>query len=322
MKRALITGVSGQDGYFLSRFLLAKDYKVFGMINGQSETTSRNLNSELPDVIQIKGDLTDTSSLMSAISETEPHEIYNLGAVSHVGISFTQPELTANVTGLGVLRLLEAIRNLKKQEQVRVYQASSSEIYGRVREVPQNELTPLHPRSPYGCAKSFAHHICVNYREAYGMYISCGILFNHESEKRGHEFVTRKISSGVARIKHNKQQKIKLGNIEAIRDWGYAGDYVQAMWLMLQQDKPDDFVIATGETHTVREFAEIAIKVAGLNGAVEEFIDIDPAFIRPSEVDILIGDSTKAKNILGWQPQVKFDELVQLMVNNDLILEK
>ena len=292
------------------------------MINGQSEATSRNLNIELPEVIQIKGDLTDTSSLMSAISEAEPHEIYNLGAVSHVGISFTQPELTANVTGLGVLRLLEAIRNLKKQEQIRVYQASSSEIYGRVREVPQNELTPLHPRSPYGCAKSFAHHICVNYREAYGMYISCGILFNHESEKRGHEFVTRKISSGVARIKHNKQQKIKLGNIEAKRDWGYAGDYVQAMWLMLQQDKPDDFVIATGETHTVREFAEIAIKVAGLNGSVEEFIDIDPAFIRPSEVDILIGDSTKAKNILGWQPQVKFDELVQLMVNNDLILEK
>ena len=322
MKRALITGVSGQDGYFLSRFLLAKDYKVFGMINGQSEATSRNLNSELPEVIQIKGDLTDTSSLMSAISEAEPHEIYNLGAVSHVGISFTQPELTANVTGLGVLRLLEAIRNLKKQEQIRVYQASSSEIYGRVREVPQNELTPLHPRSPYGCAKSFAHHICVNYREAYGMYISCGILFNHESEKRGHEFVTRKISSGVARIKHNKQQKIKLGNLAAKRDWGYAGDYVQAMWLMLQQDKPDDFVIATGETHTVREFVEIAIKVAGLNGSVEEFIDIDPAFIRPSEVDILIGDSTKAKNILGWQPQVKFDELVQLMVKNDLILEK
>jgi len=322
MKRALITGVSGQDGYFLSKLLLAKDYKVFGMINGQSEDTSRKLNNELPEVIQIKGDLSDTSSLMSAISEAEPHEIYNLGAVSHVGISFTQPELTANVTGLGVLRLLEAIRNLKKQEQIRVYQASSSEIYGRVREVPQNELTPLHPRSPYGCAKSFAHHICVNYREAYGMYISCGILFNHESEKRGHEFVTRKISSGVARIKHNKQLKIKLGNIEAKRDWGYAGDYVQAMWLMLQQDKPDDFVIATGETHTVREFAEIAIKVAGLNGSVEEFIDIDAAFIRPSEVDILIGDSTKAKNVLGWQPQVKFDELVNLMVKNDLILEK
>jgi GDPmannose 4,6-dehydratase len=322
MKRALITGVSGQDGYFLSKLLLAKDYKVFGMINGQSEDTSRKLNNELPEVVQIKGDLSDTSSLMSAISEAEPHEIYNLGAVSHVGISFTQPELTANVTGLGVLRLLEAIRNLKKQEQIRVYQASSSEIYGRVREVPQNELTPLHPRSPYGCAKSFAHHICVNYREAYGMYISCGILFNHESEKRGHEFVTRKISSGVARIKHNKQLKIKLGNIEAKRDWGYAGDYVQAMWLMLQQDKPDDFVIATGETHTVREFAEIAIKVAGLNGPVEEFIDIDPAFVRPSEVDILIGDSTKAKNVLGWKAQVKFEELVQLMVKNDLILEK
>ena len=322
MKRALITGVSGQDGYFLSQFLLAKDYKVFGMINGQSESTSRKLNNELPEVIQIQGDLTDTSSLMSAISEAEPHEVYNLGAVSHVGISFTQPELTANVTGLGVLRLLEAIRNLKKQEQIRVYQASSSEIYGRVREVPQNELTPLHPRSPYGCAKSFAHHICVNYREAYGMFISCGILFNHESEKRGHEFVTRKISSGVARIKHNKQLKIKLGNIEAKRDWGYAGDYVQAMWLMLQQDNPDDFVIATGETHSVREFAEIAIKAAGLNGSVEEFIDIDPAFIRPSEVDILIGDSTKAKNVLGWKPQVKFEELVKLMVKNDLLLEK
>ena len=322
MKRALITGVSGQDGYFLSQFLLAKDYKVFGMINGQSESTSRKLNNELPEVIQIQGDLTDTSSLMSAISEAEPHEVYNLGAVSHVGISFTQPELTANVTGLGVLRLLEAIRNLKKQEQIRVYQASSSEIYGRVREVPQNELTPLHPRSPYGCAKSFAHHICVNYREAYGMFISCGILFNHESEKRGHEFVTRKISSGVARIKHNKQLKIKLGNIEAKRDWGYAGDYVQAMWLMLQQDNPDDFVIATGETHSVREFAEIAIKAAGLNGSVEEFIEIDPAFIRPSEVDILMGDSTKAKNVLGWKPQVKFEELVKLMVKNDLLLEK
>ena len=322
MKKALITGVSGQDGYFLSKLLLSKDYTVFGMLNGQSENTSRKLREELPEVIQIKGDLSDTSSLMSAISNTKPEEIYNLGAVSHVGISFTQPELTANVTGLGVLRLLEAVRNLKAQKHIRIYQASSSEIYGRVREVPQNELTPLHPRSPYGCAKSFAHHICVNYREAYDMYISCGILFNHESEKRGHEFVTRKISSGVARIKHKKQEKIKLGNLEAKRDWGYAGDYVEAMWLMMQQEKPDDFVIATGETHTVREFAEIAIEAAGLSGAIEDFIDIDSAFIRPSEVDLLIGDSTKAKNILGWKPRVKFNELVKLMVENDLILEK
>lgn len=322
MKKALITGVSGQDGYFLSKLLLSKDYTVFGMLNGQSENTSRKLREELPEVIQIKGDLSDTSSLMSAISNTKPEEIYNLGAVSHVGISFTQPELTANVTGLGVLRLLEAVRNLKAQKHIRIYQASSSEIYGRVREVPQNELTPLHPRSPYGCAKSFAHHICVNYREAYDMYISCGILFNHESEKRGHEFVTRKISSGVARIKHKKQEKIKLGNLEAKRDWGYAGDYVEAMWLMMQQEKPDDFVIATGETHTVREFAEIAIEAAGLSGAIEDFIEIDSAFIRPSEVDLLIGDSTKAKNILGWKPRVKFNELVKLMVENDLILEK
>lgn len=322
MKKALITGVSGQDGYFLSKLLLSKDYTVFGMLNGQSENTSRKLSEELPEVIQIKGDLSDTSSLMSAISNTKPEEIYNLGAVSHVGISFTQPELTANVTGLGVLRLLEAVRNLKAQKHIRIYQASSSEIYGRVREVPQNELTPLHPRSPYGCAKSFAHHICVNYREAYDMYISCGILFNHESEKRGHEFVTRKISSGVARIKHMKQEKIKLGNLEAKRDWGYAGDYVEAMWLMMQQEKPDDFVIATGETHTVREFAQIAIEAAGLTGSIEDFIEIDSAFIRPSEVDLLIGDSTKAKNILGWKPRVKFNELVKLMVENDLILEK
>ena len=322
MKKALITGVSGQDGYFLSKLLLSKDYTVFGMLNGQSENTSRKLSEELPEVIQIKGDLSDTSSLMSAISNTKPEEIYNLGAVSHVGISFTQPELTANVTGLGVLRLLEAVRNLKAQKHIRIYQASSSEIYGRVREVPQNELTPLHPRSPYGCAKSFAHHICVNYREAYDMYISCGILFNHESEKRGHEFVTRKISSGVARIKHMKQEKIKLGNLEAKRDWGYAGDYVEAMWLMMQQEKPDDFVIATGETHTVREFVEIAIEAAGLSGAIEDFIEIDSAFIRPSEVDLLIGDSIKAKNILGWKPRVKFNEVVKLMVENDLILEK
>lgn len=321
MNRALITGISGQDGFHLAKFLHEKDYEIFGLINGQSENSSRKIDKELPFVKQVKGDLTDTSSLMTAISFVKPDEIYNLGAISHVGISFTQPELTANVTGLGVLRLLEAVRNLGITKETKIYQASSSEMYGRVREVPQNELTPLHPRSPYGCAKSFAHHICVNYREAYGMHISCGILFNHEGEKRGYEFVTRKISSGVARIKLGKLDKIKLGNIDSKRDWGYAGDYVEAMWLMLQQEKPDDYVIATGETHTVREFLETALDFAELDGKIEQYIEIDQTLIRPSEVDILIGDPTKAKKILGWKPKVNFKNLVKLMVENDLKIE-
>jgi GDPmannose 4,6-dehydratase len=241
--------------------------------------------------------------------------------MSFVGMSFSQPELTANVTGLGVLRLLEAIRVVGLSTKVKLYQASSSEMFGKVREVPQNELTPFHPRSPYAVAKTFAHHICVNYREAYGMHISCGILFNHESELRGYEFVTRKITQGVARIKLGLSNELRLGNLDARRDWGYAGDYVEAMWLMLQQDNPNDYVISTGETHTVREFLELAFAEVGLGGKENQFVVQDPRFMRPSEVDLLIGNSDKARESLGWQPKVTFSELVKRMVQNDLVLE-
>jgi GDPmannose 4,6-dehydratase len=238
-----------------------------------------------------------------------------------VGLSFQQPELTANVTGLGTLRILEAIRKVGGEKTMRFYQASSSEMFGKVREVPQNELTPFHPRSPYGVAKCFAHYTCVNYREAYGMHISCGILFNHEGEHRGHEFVTRKITSNIAKIKLGKLEKFSLGDLSPRRDWGYAGDYVEAMWLMLQQDEPDDYVISTGETHSVADFVNAAIRAAELPGQIEDYVVFDKQFVRPAEVDLLIGDSSKAKQILGWSPKTSFEQLVELMVKNDLKLE-
>jgi GDPmannose 4,6-dehydratase len=321
MSRALITGVTGQDGKHLSELLLSKGYTVFGMVNGQRNNESTELSNEFPEVIQVRGDLTDSSSLVRVLEETRPDEIYNLGAISFVGMSFQQPELTANITGLGVLRLLEAIRATKMTDTVKVYQASSSEMFGKVRAVPQNEETPFYPRSPYGVAKVFAHQACVNYREAYGMHISCGILFNHEGERRGLEFVTRKITNGVARIKLGLQGDITLGDLTPKRDWGYAGDYVVAMWKMLQQESPDDYVIATGETHSVREFIEVALRAANLSGQVEDYVKQDSKFFRPSEVDLLVGDASKALAGLDWKPKVTFAELVHRMVANDLKLE-
>lgn len=321
MKIALITGVTGQDGHHLSKLLLEKGYIVYGLLNGQRNSRVEEFKEKFPDVKLVGGDLSDFASLHNVINEIRPNEIYNLGAISFVGLSFQQPELTSNITGLGALRLLEAVRKSGLENSTRIYQASSSEMFGRVRETPQTEMTPFHPRSPYGVAKTFAHYICQNYREAYGMYVSSGILFNHEGEYRGHEFVTRKITSNLAKIKLGKLNKFSLGDIEPKRDWGYAGDYVYAMWLMLQQEIPEDFVISTGETHSVREFLEVAIQEAGLTGSVEDYVDFDPSLVRPSEVDLLIGDSSKAKKLLGWEPRVKFHELVKRMVENDLALE-
>lgn len=320
MKTALITGITGQDGHHLSALLLQKGYKVHGLVNGQRNSRELEFRNSFPKVILHKGDLTDFSSMLSIVRTSNPDEIYNLGAISFVGMSFDQPELTANVTGLGTLRLLEAVRKSDLQNQIRFYQASSSEMFGKVRETPQTEVTPFHPRSPYGVAKTFAHYSCVNYREAYGMHVSCGILFNHEGEHRGQEFVTRKITSNIAKIKLGHQDKFSLGDLTPKRDWGYAGDYVEAMWMMLQQEVPDDYVIATGETHTVREFVEAALSAAELSGTVEDYVDFDSRFTRPSEVELLVGDATKAQKVLGWKPKVKFSELVKLMVEADLKL--
>ena len=320
-KRALITGVTGQDGHHLTELLLDKGYDITGLVAGQRSSRSNPFSEKFPGVKLIQGDLADFSSLMNVIGDVQPTEIYNLGALSFVGLSFSQPELTANVTGLGVLRILEATRKLKLEGETRIYQASSSEMFGKVRETPQNELTPFHPRSPYGVAKCFAHYTCVQYREAYDMFISSGILFNHEGENRGHEFVTRKITSNIARIKLGKQSKFSLGNINPRRDWGYAGDYVKAMWLMLQADEPDDFVIATGTSYSVKDFVLEALKAAELPGDLDDYLEYDKSMERPSEVDTLIGDATKAKKVLGWSPTVSFKELVHLMVENDLQLE-
>jgi GDPmannose 4,6-dehydratase len=321
MKKALITGITGQDGHHLTQLLLSKNYSVTGLVNGQRNSRLQEFSRHFPQVKLVDGDLTDFSSLLQVVDETQPEEIYNLGAISFVGMSFKQPELTANVTGLGTLRLLEAVRKVGLEKSCRFYQASSSEMFGKVRETPQKETTPFHPRSPYGVAKSFAHYTCVNYREAYDMHVSCGILFNHEGEFRGHEFVTRKITSNVARIKLGMQEKFSLGDLTPRRDWGYAGDYVKAMWLMLQQDMPDDYVIATGETHSVREFVEAALTAAGLEADVERYVDFDKLMVRPSEVDLLVGDPTKAYENLKWSPEVTFQELVSKMVSNDLLME-
>lgn len=320
MKSALITGITGQDGFHLTELLQSKGYKIFGLLNGQRNSRVVEFSNKFPDVELLAGDLTDFSSLTRSIDISKPNELYNLGAISFVGMSFKQPELTANVTGLGPLRLLEAIRTLGAEQEIKFYQASSSEMFGKVLEIPQTETTSFYPRSPYGVAKVYAHQICVNYREAYGIHVSCGILFNHEGEYRGEEFVTRKITKAVAQIAKSKLDKIRLGTLEPKRDWGYAGDYVEAMWLMLQQKTPDDFVIATGKTHSVRDFLTIATEVAGLKGNPEDYVIIDDSFKRPAEVDLLIGDASKAKKVLGWEPKVSFEELVRKMVINDINL--
>ena len=318
MKRALITGITGQDGFHLTELLQSKGYKIYGLLNGQRNSRVLEYSSKFPDVELLAGDLTDFSSLMRAIDLAKPNELYNLGAISFVGLSFKQPELTANVTGLGPLRLLEAIRTLGAEKEIKFYQASSSEMFGKVLQVPQNELTGFYPRSPYGVAKVYAHQICVNYRESYQMHVSCGILFNHEGEYRGEEFVTRKITKSISQIKKGKLDKIRLGTLEPKRDWGYAGDYVEAMWLMMQQETPSDYVIATGETHSVRDFLAIALDSAGIEGEPEDFVIIDESFKRPAEVDLLVGDASKAREVLGWKPKVTFSELVQKMVDHDL----
>ena len=322
MPTAFITGVTGQDGRHLAEFLHGKGYKVCGMMKGQHNPRAEMLRDEFPFIEIVPGDLTDLTSLVSALEQTQPDEFYNLGAISFVAMSFNQAELTANVTGLGVLRALEAIRMVggAQNNPIRFYQASSSEMFGKVREVPQTELTPFHPRSPYGVAKVFGHHLAVNYRESYGLFACSGILFNHEGPRRGLEFVTRKITNTAARIKLGVEKELVLGNIDAKRDWGYAGDYVKAMWMMLQQDEPDDYVIATGETHSVEEFLTLAFERVGL-GDWRPYVRQDPKFFRPAEVDLLIGDPSKARQQLGWQPEISFDELVTMMVEHDVAYE-
>ncbi len=312
-KTALITGITGQDGSYLAEFLLARGYRVVGL-NRRTSTENIERISHLMDRIElVQGDLLDQNSLAHAIRLTKPQEIYNLAAQSFVPASWSQPILTGEFTAIGVARMLESIRLV--DPSIRFYQASSSEMFGRVQEVPQRESTPFYPRSPYGVAKVYGHWITVNYRESYGMFCVSGILFNHESPRRGLEFVTRKVTDGVARIVAGKAKELRMGNLDARRDWGFAGDYVRAMWLMLQQDEPDDFVVATGETHSVRELVQAAFELAGLDW--EKHVVIDPAFIRPAEVDLLIGDPSKAQAKLGWKPEVSFRQLVELMLRSD-----
>jgi len=343
MKKALITGITGQDGSYLAELLLNKDYEVHGIIRRASTFNTRRVDHLFQDphikdakFILNYGDLSDGSNIARLLEKIKPDEIYNLGAQSHVRVSFDIPEYTGDVTGLGALRLLDAIR--ESGIKTKFYQASSSEMFGQATEIPQTETTPFHPRSPYGCAKVYAYWITKNYREAYNLFACNGILFNHESDRRGETFVTRKITRGIARIKLGLDEKIYLGNLEAKRDWGFAGDYVEAMWLMLQQNTPDDYVVATNETHSVREFlmealrlAEIDVESNGKTGAEEKIIDkktgktiieIDPKYYRPAEVDVLLGDYTKAKNKLGWEPKIKFNELVKMMYESDFEREK
>jgi len=320
-KRALITGISGQDGSYLAELLLSKGYEVYGVIRRSSSFNTERLDRiyQDPHVADYKlrlvyGDLDDASSLNRVLRTVKPDEIYNLGAQSHVRVSFDVPEYTASTVALGTLRLLEAIRESGQDKAVRFYQASSSEMFGGAKP-PQSEATPFEPRSPYACAKVFAHQLCQNYREAYGMFICCGILFNHESPRRGIPFVTRKITRAAARIRHGLEKKLYLGNLDAKRDWGFAGDYVEAMWLMLQQAKPDDYVIATGESHTVREVLDISFGALDLDW--NKYVEIDPRYFRPTEVDHLHGDPSKAKKALGWKPKVSFKELIEMMVRAD-----
>lgn len=312
--RALITGITGQDGSYLAEFLLSKNYEVFGVVRRSSTENYERISHLRSRVKLVQADLLDQVSLTQALQQAQPDEVYNLAAQSFVPTSWQQPVLTAEFTAVGVSRILEAVRAVCPK--TRFYQASSSEMFGKVREIPQTENTPFYPRSPYGVAKAYGHHITVNYRESYGMYAVSGILFNHESPRRGLEFVTRKITDGVAQIKLGLSKELRLGNLEAARDWGFAGDYVRAMWMMLQQDDPQDFVIATGVKHTVRAFADAAFKSVGLN--YEDFVQIDPAFLRPAEVDQLLGDPTKAKKLLGWQPEVSFEQMIEDMVRADL----
>lgn len=324
MPTALVTGITGQDGSYLAEHLLSQGYTVHGLIRGQANPKRPLVEAMLPDVKVVEGDLLDQTSLINVIQQTKPDEVYNLAAISFVPLSWNQAELTAEITGLGVLRMLEAVRLVTgatpsrsaSAEGIKFYQASSSEMFGKVREKPQNEKTPFYPRSPYGVAKVYGHYITVNYRESYNIFACSGILFNHESPRRGPEFVTRKITLGAARVKLGKQHELVMGNLDSQRDWGFAGDYVRAMHMMLQQDEADDYVIGTGQTHSPRECAELAFKSVGLN--YEDFVRTDQQFMRPAEVDYLLADPGKAKEKLGWTPSVTFEELVRMMVESDL----
>jgi len=319
----LITGITGQDGLYLAEFLTEKGYDVFGMVRGQQNPKIPIVEEATPSVQLLEGDLRDLSSLLGVLEVAQPDEIYNLGAMSFVGLSFRQPELTGDITGMGVLRILEAIRihTQGQMERVRFYQASSSEMFGATRESPQHETTQFHPRSPYGVAKVFGHYMTQNYRESYGAWACSGILFNHESPRRGFEFLTRKVTHAVARIALRRQEVLAVGNMDVSRDWGFAGDYVRAMWLMLQQDEPDDYVIATGENHTVRELLEIAFSRVGIDDW-RPYVVQDPRFFRPADISILLGDASKAQAELGWKPQVDFRQLIEMMVDADLESEK
>lgn len=319
MPRALVTGITGQDGLYLAELLLDKGYDVYGLIRGQNNPKADLVRQTVPGVKLVEGDLTDLPGLLRILERVQPDEVYNLGAISFVAYSWENPVVTSDVTGMGVLNLLEAIRLYAGDDidKVKFYQASSSEMFGKVQEVPQKETTLLWPRSPYGVSKVYGHYMTINYRESYGMHASSGILFNHESPRRGLEFVTRKISHAVARISLGLQDSITLGNLDAKRDWGFAGDYVEAMWMMLQQPEGGEYVVATGKTHSVRDFLDKAFEVVGIEDW-ERYIKQDPRFMRPAEVELLIGDATKAREVLGWEPKVDFDGLVTMMVENDL----
>jgi GDPmannose 4,6-dehydratase len=322
MPRALITGITGQDGRYLAELLIGKGYQVHGMIRGQNNPKARIVQDEIPEIELIDGDLTDLSSLIAAVEQVQPDEVYNLGAISFVKLSFSQPELTANVSGSGVLRMLEAVRIVGgRDNRIRFYQAATSEMFGEVAEVPQRETTSFHPRSPYGTAKVFGYYTTLNYRESYAIHASNGILFNHTSPRRGLEFVERKISNAVARISLGLQGTVALGNLDTSRDFGYAGDYVEAMWLMLQQGSPDDYVVATGQTWSIREILDIAFRAIGVEDW-SAYVTTDDRFRRPAEVDQLVGDASKARSALGWEPKVEFPQVLEEMVRNDIQLEK
>lgn len=313
-KVALITGVTGQDGSYLAEFLLEQGYKVYGMVRRSSVEKFERIAHLIPQIELVQGDLLDQFSLISILKQTKPNEIYNLAAQSFVPTSWSQPVLTSEYTAIGATKLLESLRLVDRG--IKFYQASSSEMFGKVRETPQSESTPFYPRSPYGVSKVYAHYITVNYRESYGLFAVSGILFNHESPRRGLEFVTHKVTDGVARIKLGLAKELRLGNLDAKRDWGFAGDYVRAMWLMLQQSEPEDFVIATGQTHSVRELVRVAFDHVGLDW--EQYVKVDEAFLRPAEVDLLVGDASKAKRMLKWEPTVSFQEMIKMMVDADL----
>ncbi len=316
-KKALITGITGQDGSYLAELLLEKGYEVHGLVRRSSSFNTWRIDHVREQLALHYGDLVDQNSLVRTLEAVQPEEVYNLAAQSHVKVSFEMPEYTTDATAMGVLRVLDAVRDLDLK--TRVYQAGSSEMFGLVQETPQTEKTPFHPRSPYACSKVFGHWMAVNYRESYDMHVSNGILFNHESPRRGENFVTRKITMGVAAIKQGRAKELRLGNLDARRDWGFARDYVEVMWRMLQQDAPDDYVIATGETHSVREFCEEAFSYAGLDW--KDFVQVDPKYFRPAEVDLLLGDASKARRVLGWEPKITFKELAHMMVDADLEAE-